>query len=38
MTKINEALVPDDRQIGSLIRYGYSVGEIKEAVRLLHDS
>ncbi len=30
--------VPDDRQIGALIRYGYSVGEIREAVKLLHES
>lgn len=30
--------VPDDRQIGALIRYGYSIGEIKEAVKLLHES
>ena len=32
------SFVPDDRQIGSLIRFGYSVGEFKEAVRLLLDS
>ena len=32
------SFVPDDRQIGALIRYGYSIGEIKEAVKLLHES
>lgn len=29
---------PDDRLMGSLIRYGYSIGEIREAVRLLHET
>lgn len=30
--------VPDNKIMGSLIRYGYTVSEIREAVRLLHET
>ena len=32
------AFVPDRRIMGAMVRYGYSVSEVKDAVSLLHES